>query len=451
MKRATGIRRYFREGFLADVLKLSFGALAGRLIALATLPILTRIYTPEDFAVLATYLAVLGTIAVAACLRMDVAVPMAETDEDAVNLLALALVSLATVALVALILVLTIPGQLAQWLGNPAIEPHLWLVPLGIGLAGTYSAFQFWTTRARRFGHIARTRVTQSFLGAATMLSLGWWGLTPFGLLLGNAFSIGAGGIGLAAGAVRNERRLFDLVSPANMRAALRRHRRYPMFSTPEALLNIAGVQVPVLIIAAQAGTEAGFLLLAMQLMTAPMSLLGSSISQVYVSRAPVAFRTGELAELTFSIMRRLALLGIGPLILVGVIAPIVVPYIFGPEWERSGEIIFMMVPWIVLQFIVSPVSMIMYVVGRQRAMLAMTAAGIVLRVGAVLLAMQFEIGSPVLGLVAGSFAYYLTVTGFVLVATGTAPRRWLPLFGTLLNWRVLLPAIFAVILHSAI
>lgn len=383
------IRRLASGGFLADVAKLAFGTLSGRLISIAVLPILTRLYSPDDFALLATYLAVLGTIAVAACLRMDVAIPMAESDEDALNLLALALVALGAITLIVTLLVMTLPATLASWLGNPAVEPHLWLIPVGIGLAGTYSAFQFWTTRMRRFGHIARTRVTQSALGAVTMLSLGWAGLAPFGLLLGNAFSMGAGGLGLAIGAAQSEGAKARLVSLANMRAAFQRNYRYPLYSTPDSLLNIAGVQLPVLIIAANAGTEAGFLLLAMQLMTAPMALLGSSISQVYVSRAREAQREGRLRALTLSIMRRLALMGGAPLVLAAVLAPPFVPYVFGPEWARTGIIIVWMIPWIALQFIASPVSMVMFVTGRQRGMLALTAFGFTIRAGAVWLATQ--------------------------------------------------------------
>lgn len=385
MRRLTERLRLIARGdFVADVIKLGFGTLSGRLISIAVLPILTRLYSPIDFAILATYLAVLGTIAVAACLRMDVAIPMAGNDDDAVNLLALALLSLSTISLIALMLVLFMPTKLAIGLGNPAIEPYLGLIPVGICLAGTYSAFQNFATRMRQFGHIARTRVTQSALGAVTMLSLGWAGMTPFGLLLGNALSIGAGGLGLAVNAVRSERGMVRAVSLTNMRVALRRNYRYPLYSTPDSLLNVAGLQIPVLIIAANAGTEAGFLLLAMQLMTAPMALLGSSISQVYVSRATEAQRERRLRELTLSIMRRLAWIGVVPLMFVAVLAPLLIPYVFGPEWSRTGIIITWMTPWIALQFIASPVSTVMFVTNRQREMLVLTAFGFMIRVGGV-------------------------------------------------------------------
>lgn len=411
----TGLRgrlaAALRGDFLRDVLKLSFGTIGGRLIALAALPILTRLYSPDDFALLAVYLAVVSTVAVAACLRLEIAIPLADDDDDAANLLALALTGLAVVSGLALLLALLMPGRLAGWLGRPDIAPHLWLVPLGIAFAGTYSAFQFWTTRARRFGSIARTRVGQAAAGVSVMLSLGWAGVAPLGLLLGNMLNIGAGGFSLGVQALRGDKAKLRAVSADRMRDTLHRYRRYPVYSTPEALFNIAGVQVPVLLIAAHAGAEAGFLLLAMQVMTAPMTLLGSSISQVYMSRAPEALREGRLAPFTLSIMRRLVMVGVPPLVLAGVLAPWLFPLIFGSDWARAGEIVTWLVPWMALQFIASPVSMVMFVVGRQRAMLALTTTGAMMRIGLVGLGVMS--GMPLIeSLAIASAAFYAICIG---------------------------------------
>ena len=150
----------------------------------------------------------------------------------------------------------------------------------------------------------------------------------------------GKGQLSLALHALRTDRSFLHAITPGMMRFALRKYHRYPVYSTPEALLNIAGIQGPMLLIAAHGGSEAGFLLLAMQIMTAPMTLLGSSISQVYMSRAPEEFRAGGLAPFTLTIMRRLVMIGTGPLLLVGALSPIVFPWIFGAEWTRSGEIV---------------------------------------------------------------------------------------------------------------
>jgi O-antigen/teichoic acid export membrane protein len=432
--------KQLHRGFARDVIKLSFGTLVGRLIAVAALPIVTQVYSPADFALLAVFLGVVSPLAVVACLRLEVAIPMAVTNSEAAETLVLALLALAAVSGGVAIIALTIPEKISAWVGAPALAPYLWLVPLGVLLTGSYSALQFWATRARRVGAIARTRVGQAVAGVLTMLALGWSGIAPLGLLLGNMLNMGAGGISLAFNAVTRDGSTLRSVRFPDLCRTLRRNYRYPVYSTPEALLNVAGVQVPVLLIAAHAGPEAGFLLLAMQIMIAPMTLLGTSVSQVYVSRAPEEHRAGRLAPFTLSIMRRLVLMGVGPLVLAGATAPLVFPLLFGARWGRAGEIVTWLTPWMALQFFASPVSMVMYVVGRQKAMLALTTIGFLLRVGGVLLATQVFDVSAIGGFIAGSVAYYAAVAGFVIAAAGLANRQGFPLLAAFLDWRVVAP-----------
>ena len=178
--------------------------------------------------------------------------------------------------------------------------------------------------------------------------------------------------------------------------------------------------------IAAHAGAEAGFLLLAMQVMTAPMTLLGSSISQVYMSRAPEALREGRLAPFTLSIMRRLAIVGVGPLIIVGVFAPPLFPLIFGQEWARAGVIVAWLVPWMALQFIASPVSMVMFVVGRQRAMLALTTLGASIRIGSILLVIGTDLSLVEIFATSSAVFYIICCAVFIFAARAGSSERTL-------------------------
>lgn len=391
MRRITPLAIRLRGSFLSDVLTLSFGTLGGRLISLAALPAITRMYGPDDFALLATFLALVGTLAVAACLRLDVAIPLAASESEAANLLALALTVLSLITGLVALPVLVMPVKIAAIVGAPALAPYLWLVPLSIAMTGSYSIFQFWATRMHHFGPIARTRVGQAVAGVLAMLGLGWAGIAPFGLLLGSILNIGAGGVSLAITALIRDGLLLKGVRLRDMSSALLRNHRYPLLSTPEALLNVAGVQVPVLIIAAHGGAEAGFLVLAMQVMTAPIALLGASISQVYLSRAPAEYREGSLAPFTFAIVLRLALVGVAPVILAGALAPLIFPLLFGVQWARAGEIAAWLTPWIALQFVASPVSMVMYLVGWQMYSLIMNCLSFAGRVTAILVAVHFH------------------------------------------------------------
>lgn len=405
------VRSLLSNSLFRDTAKLVSGTAGGRVILLIALPVVTRLYDPEDFRLLAVFVALVSTISVAACLRFEIAIPLARNDDDAANLLALALLSATGVSVVTLALTGIAPESFALWISVPDIAPYLWLVALGIFLAASYTALQFWATRMHRFGIIARTRVGQAATGAGTMLAMGWAGLAPLGLLLGNMLTLGAGGLSLAAQALRYDSECLRAITRPRLNETLRDYRRYPVFSTPEALANVAGIQIPILIIAARAGGEAGQLFLAMQVMAAPMTLVGASVGQVYASRAAEELSKGTLGLFTRSMMRRLFLIGVGPIALAALLAPLLFALIFGPDWERAGWIVTWIAPWMLAQLVVSPVSMGLHVTGRQRAAMVLQGVGVVLRVGAVLAGVAFwEAGLIELYAISG-IVFYLVYT----------------------------------------
>jgi O-antigen/teichoic acid export membrane protein len=274
-----------RSNFIQAVGVLVGGtALAHGITALA-LPILSRLYSPADFSMLAVFTSLLSIISVAACLRFDVAVAIPDKDIDAANLLALALGCAFVISLIVAILVLLIPEQIASWLNQIGLSAYLWLLPLGVLLASSYSALQTWLVRKKEFGQIARSRIAQSAVAAGMQLSMGAAGVGAFGLLLGYVLNAGAACVVLGYKVIRFDRRAFRAVSWSGMRAMAMVHHRYPKYSTWEALSNSAAIQVPIIMIAALAvGPEAGYLSMAMYVMQAPMALVGGAIGQVYLS-----------------------------------------------------------------------------------------------------------------------------------------------------------------------
>jgi O-antigen/teichoic acid export membrane protein len=121
--------------------------------------------------------------------------------------------------------------------------------------------------------------------------------------------------------------------------------------------------------------------------MQAPMSLIGLAIGQVFLSRAPDEHRAGRLPSLTTDTLSHLLKTGIGPLIAAGIVSPFVFSFIFGPEWQRAGQLVSWMTPWFVLQFLVVPIAMAMHVTGHQKHALFLQLFGLALRVFAVIAA----------------------------------------------------------------
>src|SRR3989338_313751 len=69
------------------VLTLSAGALAAQVITLLLMPVLTRIYMPDDFGMLSIFVSVYAFLLVLSCGRYELAIVLPRADRDAGDVL----------------------------------------------------------------------------------------------------------------------------------------------------------------------------------------------------------------------------------------------------------------------------------------------------------------------------------------------------------------------------
>jgi O-antigen/teichoic acid export membrane protein len=159
-------------------------------------------------------------------------------------------------------------------------------------------------------------------------------------------------------------------------------------------------------------GPEAGYLMMAMYVLQAPVALIGTAIAQVYLSRAPDEHRAGQLGKFTAEIFGKLLKAGVGPLLFAGIVSPVAFPIVLGEEWRRAGELVVWMTPWFVMQFIAYPISMALHVTGKQRTALTLQVFALLARVGVV-----WVFGSVAANKVAEAYA----ISGFVIYSVYVA------------------------------
>jgi hypothetical protein len=96
-------------------------------------PILTRLYLPGDFGVMAAYASIILILSVIAALRYDFVIPLLESDEESVNVVAGAFVSLFIMTVVTTVGIIVFGSTISTWLQTPSLMSYLWLLPIGIG------------------------------------------------------------------------------------------------------------------------------------------------------------------------------------------------------------------------------------------------------------------------------------------------------------------------------
>ncbi|MGH7483582.1 MAG: lipopolysaccharide biosynthesis protein, partial [Longimicrobiales bacterium] len=134
------------------------GTAAGQSVVILSSPVLTRLYTPEEFGTLAVYSAALATIVLVASGRYELAIPLARAGGAAANLMALSLLVLLATTLLTTLGVSVFGEHLIALTNTPALGPFVWILPLGVLLGGANKVFTYWALRKEAFRRIASTR-----------------------------------------------------------------------------------------------------------------------------------------------------------------------------------------------------------------------------------------------------------------------------------------------------
>ena len=339
-----------------NVLKLAGGTAGSQVITVAAAPILTRLYGPESFGVLATFASILALLNVVSSLRYELAIAVPEDDDEAIALVWLCFVLVAISTALTALGVALLGDQLASWLDQPALKTLLWLVPVGVLLAGVYQVLSYWAIRRKQFGLLAKTKLNQSITSVTLNLALAPFG--SIGLLLGQIASTSSGIYQILTGSSRPTSTILTGKSKVKIRTHLangakvaKNYWRISIYNSFAGLINSLYPLLYSFVLSSTGNIEAlGMLFLAKRLVDAPSALVSKSAGDVFLSQ--VARAKG--ADLYKLCKRNIMFLTISS-------ASILMPYvlvlvlfgdrIFGVIWEPRIQIyLACLVPSSVLQ-----------------------------------------------------------------------------------------------------
>ena len=405
-----------QEGFLKAVSVLAGGTAFAHVLGILTLPILTRLYTPQEFSVFAIYTALLGTLVVISCLRFEIAIPIPKNDKTAINLLILCLLSNVFLTALLIFCIILFRETIDNIINNKDFIKYIWLVPVGFFLAGLYNTFQFWYTRKKKFKDIAKTRVFQSISSSAVQVLMGILGGGVLGLIIGQIVNYSSGLLKLIKGFNKEKNITVNNISLKDIKLDFEKYDKFPKYSTLEALAHSSSMQLPLVIIGIFfLGPESGYIFLAMKVMTIPMSLIGNAIAQVYLANAPEHYNNKKLFEYSIKIVKKILKISWLPVFLMGIGSYYLFAIIFGKQWAAAGEIAIFLMPWILMQLLSSPIAMALHVIGKQKIAMLLHFFGFVIRVLG-LITIGFTISNYMVEyFLLSGFVFYLIYLVFIL------------------------------------
>ncbi|MEX0642671.1 MAG: lipopolysaccharide biosynthesis protein [Pirellulales bacterium] len=322
-----------------NVAKLASAAGVSCLLTIATAPLLTRVYSPDDLGIYGAFTAILFVVSASTSLRYEFAIPIADSDDDARSLVYLAMAVLVVFTAIACagIGACLIAGP--ERLAIKQLSAKLWLFPPAMFALGTFQILYYQLVRARRFSDLATIGLARYGSESIMHLVLGLLAFGAAGLIGGTIVSyiVGAGAL-LAVRATRGAA-LFDRSRLQPLIQVAVQYRRYAVYSTPSSICNAAGAYLPSLLVAIYYGPEnAGWLLLADRVFALPSRIVGRAVSDVYFGEAARCLREcpHQLVAMIRQSTKVLVIAASGVFVVALASGPAFV-WAFGGQWREAG------------------------------------------------------------------------------------------------------------------
>ena len=347
-----------KSEFSRNVLTLMTGTTIAQTIPIAISPILTRIYTPEDFGVFALYMSIASMVAVVATGRYELAIMLPKKDEDAIQLVMLSILIAVCISFIIFLIVFILNKEITNMLGNPKISNWLYFVPLTVLLTGIYQSLNYWNNRNKEYKNLAISRVADTSTNATVNLLGIFFKIGASGLILGSI-------IGKIVG-IFSLQRSRNMTTPVlyrklKMIALARKYKKFPLINSLHAFINILKNNLVTIYISIKyTSSILGFYYFVLRIMQLPSSILGGSLAQVFYKQASVIYNNKKDIQIQVKhLIGTLALLAIIPAIILFFYSEELFVFVFGEDWITSGKYAKAIIPYIFFHFIASPLGMV--------------------------------------------------------------------------------------------
>ncbi len=353
--------RYYKQSeFGRNVLTLMTGTTIAQAIPIGISPILTRLYSPEDFGVFALFVAISSIFGSIANGRYELAIMLPRKDEDAINIFALGFIITFAVSLVLLVLVVVFNDYFTKLLNNDEISVWLYFVPVTVFFTGTWNILNYFNNRKKQYKDIAKATIIKSIVIAIVQLSVGFIKQGATGLVSGQILSQLFANTKLLSNIIQ-DKILLSRISKIKTIALAKRYKDFPRFSMWAVLANTLSQNLTnILISSFYSVATLGFYSLVQRVLGMPSSLIGSSIGQVFFQQAiKEKQETGKAIKTFNSTIKKLIIIGLPSFGILFFITEYLFAFVFGEEWRIAGTYAQIVVPLFFFRFVVSTVSLL--------------------------------------------------------------------------------------------
>jgi len=361
--------RYSSNPFVRNVAVMFSGNGLALVIPFIIAPLISRIFTPEDFGAFELFARTMGLIAIVGSLRFEFAILLPKDRVEVLALVKLCLRILVIVTLVSSVLILPFRSQIGVFLNSSELPDLLWLLPFGVFSLGAFNIMNQYLIKSQSFKEAAVEKVVSASSNNLSKFLLGL--LTPnssslvIGQIIGSVLPLF---VVLRLQAIR--KMLGEVFrTPISTKALFKRYRDFPLINTFHAFFHEGQHTVLLLLISVYYGEFAlGLFGFAFRYLRVPLVVFGTSIGQVLNEKWSRDLNENHsIRSSVVKIVLFLAGTGLIPFAILFFFGEPIFTFVFGADWTQAGVYAEILAPWLFINFMASPISSIPILVQRQR------------------------------------------------------------------------------------
>jgi O-antigen/teichoic acid export membrane protein len=378
----------YRNSFIRNSFTLTAGTIISQAIPVLFSPILTRLFTPDEFGLLAIITSITAILSVISTGKYESAILIAKDDFDAATLALLSLILSFCFSILAVVFLLFYSLEIIQILNQPRIEYLIFFCPLISFFISIYQIYNEWTIKTNRFLTLSFNKMYNS--GAITLSNL-YFGLINFlngGLILGEVIGRFLTSIICIGKVLKYDFGIFKSIKVWNLRKMLKCYSNCPRFILPAQLLNTLGAQLTILLISSLFNeSELGYFSMTILVLSVPTSIISNAIRDVFKQKANEEFKKKKNCRtLFYRTVRAISILSIVIFSLLYIVLPDLFALVFGNNWRIAGEYARVLTPMVMISFISESVLGMFIVAEKMKALLKWQIIYAVVNVGSLYL-----------------------------------------------------------------
>jgi len=349
-----------KSEFLKNVATLITGTVLAQLIPILLLPILSKIYTPEEFGTFTIYISIIGMLAAAGNLKYEGAVVLPDSDRDASALVIGGIIVSFLFSSLWLVIFFLFGNQIIN-LFNFSSSIKIWLlvIPFAIFIISSSRVLNYWLIRKKAFRASSINKLARrSSEGASQYFILKF--TQQQGLIIGNIIGEVTNLIISLKQSLKNNL-TFKSISIPEIKSQLIRYKDFPLYGFLPSLMNSVSLFLPAIIVNQFYNLETtGQFGFSRTILSIPLAFISIAISQVLIQKVAESKRNKSkiiplISKITI-ILTGLSILGI---IVIELFGNELFSLVFDEKWKTAADLTKILIFSYAIKFIVSPLTAI--------------------------------------------------------------------------------------------